>query len=88
MCINGFCGIQKEAFWLKTPCVTLRSRTEWIETVELEANILCGEPKLIKDAYKKMVKKSIIDVSVNPFDFGGASQKIIRYLIKSASKIT
>jgi len=81
-------GIQKEAFWLKTPCVTLRSRTEWVETVELEANILCGEPRLIKDAYKKMVKKFILNVSVNPFDFGGASQKIIRHLISSTPQIT
>ena len=81
-------GMQKEAFWLKTTCITLRENTEWVETVELGANYLVGSntERIVKTAEEINENKEEFSKKLgklpNPFGDGCASQRI-HTIIKS-----
>jgi UDP-N-acetylglucosamine 2-epimerase (non-hydrolysing) len=78
-------GVQKEAFWLHTPCITLRNgnaRAEWIETVELGANRYSGTDtkkvlRVVRATLKDETIKERLRKLPNPFGDGHASEKII-----------
>jgi UDP-N-acetylglucosamine 2-epimerase (non-hydrolysing) len=75
-------GIQKEAFWLHTPCITLRKTTEWLETIKLKTNFLVAtDSRKIVQTARKLLKnnslKSMFEKLPNPFGDGDASRKIL-----------
>lgn len=68
-------GVQKEAYMLKVPCVTLRDETEWVETVTAKWNTLVGASNSgsILEAISKTKKP---DEYPTPFGDGSASKII------------
>lgn len=72
-------GLQKEAFFLKKPCITLRDETEWIETLEDNWNFIVGT-----DRTKILEKFNVTKFGEqkNFFGDGNAAEKIIEHLMK------
>jgi UDP-GlcNAc3NAcA epimerase len=78
-------GVQKEAFWLHTPCITIRESTEWVETVELGANTLVrAEENDILEKTKAILTTSGLKEKLralqNPYGDGKAAKKVISVL--------
>lgn len=70
-------GVQKEAYFMKVPCVTIREQTEWVETLEGEANILTGTDT---DKILAAVQKEVHPEYKEVFGDGQASEKIVELL--------
>ncbi|MNK83867.1 UDP-2,3-diacetamido-2,3-dideoxy-D-glucuronate 2-epimerase [compost metagenome] len=73
-------GVQKEAFFHKIPCVTLRDETEWVELVEGGWNRLA--PPINADSIEQTVNSMIGSqgLPVFPYGNGDAAERIVKFL--------
>lgn len=71
-------GVQKQAFLLGVPCITMRDETEWIETVESGWNVLVGNDRPAIVA--AMQRPTPAPAGQNPFGQGDAAERIARSL--------
>lgn len=71
-------GLQKEAYWLKKPCITIRSETEWIETLHNNWNQLCAPNS--KSIVSACMNKPEVTTWVELYGNGKATQKIANIL--------
>lgn len=74
-------GMQKEAYFHKVPCITLRDETEWMETIEAGWNQLAGASfDEIIHCFQNSGKPK--DESRDIYGDGQAAMKIVRELLK------
>ncbi len=78
-------GMQKEAYFLRVPCCTIRPETEWTETLEQGWNMLCGNrPEQILSACEKRLAWKRPTGQTECFGDGKAAEKIVALLEKPA----
>jgi len=73
-------GVQKEAFFMNKPCITMRDETEWVETVENGWNIVVGtdKAKILDGIVNFKPNKAQQDI----FGDGHAAEKILKIINK------
>ena len=74
-------GLQKEAYLLGTPCSTVRTETEWVETLEDDWNQLVTDPATLADS----VMRPAPTAERPPYyGDGNAAQRSVTALIERA----
>lgn len=73
-------GVQKEAFFYKIPCVTLRTETEWVELTEFGWNQVCPPTSVerVIECMRAAIGSKGLDIS--PYGDGNAALMICRVI--------
>ncbi len=78
-------GMQKEAFILNVPCITLRETTEWVETLADGLNVLVGANKT---CIIQMASRTLVTGTSRSTPFGkGACKRIANVLERDAQAL-
>jgi UDP-GlcNAc3NAcA epimerase len=72
-------GLQKEAYYASRMCFTLRSETEWVELVDLNANVLIEYGQRLNTVVLK-TDLSKADYTAQPYGEGNSAFKILEVL--------
>jgi UDP-N-acetylglucosamine 2-epimerase len=76
-------GVQKEAYWFRVPCITLRDETEWMETIRSGWNVLAGSrTKSIVEEVTHRAGRKPRPEGMGIFGDGKASEKIVQIIAK------
>jgi len=77
-------GLQKEAFFSKKPCITLRDETEWGELQTIGANALFSPARKLdsEELFRSCleIKLKISSISATPYGDGAAAEKVVKTL--------
>ena len=76
-------GLQKEAYFSRTPCITMRDETEWVETVEGGWNKVVGADKKQILAAVEAFRDNKPEEMAEPYGDGTTAQKIVSILASS-----
>ena len=75
-------GLQKEAFFFKKNCVTMRDQTEWVELIENNVNVLVGSNgNKIKAEIERMLSQQS-NFNIDLYGNGNACKNIVTNLLK------